>query len=54
MDNKFFNITKLKKKLDILLKNPSKNYEEINSIYKTLLIHYFYLKKREKIDNNLY
>jgi len=45
-------ILEIKKKLNILLKNPSKNFNEINSIYQTLLINYFYLKKTEKFDLN--
>ena len=55
MERKFFNINidDLKKKLNILLKNPKKNFNEINSIYQTLLINYFYLKKNEKLDINL-
>jgi len=55
MERKFFNINinNLKKRLNILLKNPNKNFDEINSIYQTLLINYFYLKKNEKLDINL-
>lgn len=40
-------ISDIKKTLEILLKNPQKNFYQINSIYQTLLINYFYLKKTD-------
>lgn len=39
-------ILNLKKKINNLLKNPKKNFNEINSIYQKLLINYYYLRKQ--------
>lgn len=41
----------LNKKLNILLKNPKKNFYEINSIYQKLVTEYFYIKKISKEFN---
>lgn len=38
----------LNEKLNYLLKNPKKNFYEINNIYQKLLIIYFLIKKQFK------
>lgn len=37
-------LDEINKKIKILLKNPDKNFHELNNLYKELVVIYYYLK----------
>lgn len=41
------NIFEIKKKFKDLSKDPSRNYDELLSLYQKLVVYYFYLKKTD-------